>query len=109
MAALHTHYDHLQVSPQATAPVIRAAFKTLAQKWHPDKHPNNFKAANIKFGSIKLAYDVLSDIKLRAQHDQEVKRFNRRATDRPTKPVTHSKLIKHYSTEQIKTSISIKV
>lgn len=106
MTKLNTHYDNLQVSRQATPSVIRAAFKALSQKWHPDKHPNNHRVANKKFALIRIAYDVLSDAKLREQYDQEIKRFNRRATDRQAKPI---KLTNHYATKQIKTSISIRV
>ncbi|WP_413500648.1 J domain-containing protein [Psychrobacter maritimus] len=42
MNSLHTHYDTLMVSRNASPEVIRAAFKSLSQKYHPDKnnHPN---------------------------------------------------------------------
>ena len=104
MERLSTHYDNLQVSQQATTSVIRAAFKALSQKWHPDKHPNNQKVAYKKFARIRMAYDVLSDAKLRQQYDLEIKRLNRRATDRQD---NHTKLSNHYATKQSKTSISI--
>jgi DnaJ-class molecular chaperone len=37
---LRTHYDNLKVSRDAPDFVIRAAYKTLTQKYHPDKNPS---------------------------------------------------------------------
>jgi curved DNA-binding protein CbpA len=43
----HTHYDNLKVSRDAPIEVIRAAYKSLASKYHPDIHPNREKATRI--------------------------------------------------------------
>ena len=47
MAKIHTHYDNLKVSRGAPQEVIRAAYKALSQKYHPDKNPGEEKAARI--------------------------------------------------------------
>jgi hypothetical protein len=41
MAKIHTHYDNLKVSRHAPQEVIRAAYKALSQKYHPDKNPGD--------------------------------------------------------------------
>ncbi|HEU4844561.1 MAG TPA: J domain-containing protein, partial [Burkholderiaceae bacterium] len=47
MAKIHTHYDNLKVARKAPQEVIRAAYKALSQKYHPDKNPGDEKAARI--------------------------------------------------------------
>lgn len=37
MASIRTHYDNLKVARDAPDAVIRAAYKALMQKFHPDK------------------------------------------------------------------------
>jgi len=44
---LRTHYDNLKVSRDAPDNVIRAAYKTLSQKYHPDKNPGDERAAHV--------------------------------------------------------------
>ena len=58
-------YDILGVSRDATNEEIKAAFRSLAQKYHPDKGGDEETFIN-----IKLAYDVLSDPFKRQQYDQ---------------------------------------
>jgi len=65
-----THYDNLQVSRTASDRVIRAAYKSLAQEWHPDKHPQDVDIAEKVTKIINQAYEVLSDPKLRREHDE---------------------------------------
>jgi molecular chaperone DnaJ len=63
------YYDLLGVSRKATAKDIRAAFRKLARKYHPDLNPGD-KAAEEKFKQLQEAYDVLSDSKKRQMYDQ---------------------------------------
>ncbi len=63
------YYKILGVSKTATEKEIKAAFRKLAQKYHPDKNPGN-KAAEEKFKDINEAYEVLSDPQKRARYDQ---------------------------------------
>jgi hypothetical protein len=69
MAKIHTHYDNLKVSRQAPQEVIRAAYKALSQKYHPDKNPGDEKAARI-MAIVNTAYNVLSDPVRRKEHDE---------------------------------------
>jgi len=61
-------YDTLQVSPRASAPVIKAAFRCLAQLNHPDKNLGDDTAAGRLMAVVK-AYLVLSDPEQRRKYD----------------------------------------
>lgn len=63
-----THYNTLKVAKNAPPEVIKAAYKTLTQKHHPDKNPGDKNAAR-NMQLINEAYEVLSDPVRRAQHD----------------------------------------
>ncbi len=65
----HTHYDNLKVTRNAPPEVIRAAYKTLCQQFHPDRHDGHPKATQT-FQIINAAYEVLSDPDKRRQHDE---------------------------------------
>ncbi|MFL6676633.1 MAG: J domain-containing protein [Massilia sp.] len=69
MAKIHTHYDNLKVSRGAPQEVIRAAYKALSQKYHPDKNPGDEKAARI-MAIVNTAYNTLSDPMRRKEHDE---------------------------------------
>lgn len=77
MKPIHTHYDNLKVSRNAPPEVIRAAFKTLSQKFHPDRHGGNVRATQT-FQLITAAYEVLSDPQRRRQHDDWIARTERK-------------------------------
>ncbi|WLI89318.1 J domain-containing protein [Massilia sp. R2A-15] len=68
MAKIHTHYDNLKVARMAPQEVIRAAYKVLTQKYHPDKNPGDEKAARI-MAIVNTAYGILSDPARRKEHD----------------------------------------
>jgi molecular chaperone DnaJ len=63
------YYELLGVPRKATAKEIRAAFRKLARKYHPDLNPGD-KAAEEKFKHLQEAYDILSDPKKRQMYDQ---------------------------------------
>ena len=63
------YYELLGVSRKATAKEIRASFRKLARKYHPDLNPGD-KSAEEKFKQLQEAYDVLSDTKKRQMYDQ---------------------------------------
>src|SRR5262244_2740221 len=63
------YYDLLGVPRKASAKDIRAAFRKLARKYHPDLNPGD-KSAEEKFKQLQEAYDVLSDSKKRQMYDQ---------------------------------------
>jgi curved DNA-binding protein len=62
-------YDTLGVKKDAPADAIRSAYRKLARKHHPDVNPGD-KAAEEKFKTISVAYDVLSDEKKRKAYDE---------------------------------------
>lgn len=66
---MRTHYDNLYVGEKATPEVIKAAYKALAQKWHPDKNPDQRAKAERYFRIINRAFEVLSDPEKRAAYD----------------------------------------
>ncbi len=65
---IHTHYDNLKVARNAPPEVIRAAYKSLSLKFHPDRNPGNSEATRI-MAIINASYGVLSDTEKRQQHD----------------------------------------
>ncbi len=62
------YYDILGVGRGAGAEDIKAAYKRLAKKYHPDV--NKEKGAEEKFKEIQHAYDVLGDEAKKNQYDQ---------------------------------------
>lgn len=79
MAAIHTHYDNLKVARNAPPEVIRAAYKTLSQKYHPDRH-NGDKRASQVMAIINASYEVLSDPIKRSAHDAWIAQQQRSAS-----------------------------
>lgn len=69
MSRLHTYYDNLKVPSTASPETIRAAYRRLSQKHHPDRNSADPEAARIMV-LINVAYGALSDPARRAQHDR---------------------------------------
>lgn len=63
------YYKVLGVSKNATDAEIKAAYRKLARKHHPDLNPND-KEANRKFQEANEANEVLSDPEKRKKYDQ---------------------------------------
>ncbi len=63
------YYEVLGVSKTATDAEIKAAYKKMAIKYHPDRNPGN-KEAEEKFKEAAEAYDVLRDPEKRQRYDQ---------------------------------------
>lgn len=66
------YYEILEVSPKASQEVIKAAYKSLMQRYHPDRNPDNAAAAEHSVLVVQ-AYEVLSDSGKRAVYDSELK------------------------------------
>jgi DnaJ-class molecular chaperone len=62
-------YEILGVQRTADEAAIRAAYRKLAKKHHPDVNPGKPDAAT-RFGEISSAYDLLSDKDKRAKFDR---------------------------------------
>ncbi len=69
MDATKDYYKVLGVPETAEKSEIKAAFRKLAKKYHPDRNPGNAKAA-ARFRYINEAYSVLEDEKERTRYDR---------------------------------------
>lgn len=69
MAQNKDFYAVLGVSASATQDEIKKQYRKLAARYHPDKNPNDPKAAD-RFKEISEAYQVLGDADRRKQYDQ---------------------------------------
>lgn len=76
MKRLHTHYDNLKIARNAPPEVIKAAYKSLSVKFHPDRNPGDAEAARI-MRIINCSYAVLSDPDKRRRHDLWIERRER--------------------------------
>jgi curved DNA-binding protein len=63
------YYKILELPKSATEKEIKAAYRKLARKYHPDLNPNN-KESEKKFKEINEANEVLSDPEKRKKYDQ---------------------------------------
>jgi hypothetical protein len=73
MSRVHSHYENLKVARDAPIEVIRAAYRSLSAKYHPDRNPGDPEAARI-MTTLNTAYQVLSDPVSRKQHDEWIQR-----------------------------------
>lgn len=69
---LLTHYDILKIAPDAPVEVVRAAYRALCQKHHPDRHPEDPEAAR-SMALLNTAYEVLSDPDKRREYDERMR------------------------------------
>lgn len=69
-------YKVLNLEPECTITDIKKAFRGLAVRYHPDKlpvtsmTPAQIEAANRRYETIVLAFNVLSDPQTRKEYDQ---------------------------------------
>lgn len=64
------YYAILGVTPSAEDVVIRAAWKALVQRYHPDRFTGSAEKANARVREINEAYSVLSDSVQRRAYDK---------------------------------------
>jgi DnaJ domain len=81
-------YEVLQVSPKAEQAVIEAAYKKLAQKYHPDRNPDPLSVSHMQ--DINLAYATLRNPAKRQAYDLE--RENATATVLTTEETEFSRI-----------------
>jgi hypothetical protein len=81
--AIANHYDNLKVGRDAAPAAIKAAYRKLSQKYHPDRNPDPAALEIMKL--INQAWDVLSDPERRARHDRAIAALEQRGA-RPPQP-----------------------
>ena len=64
------YYEVLGLSRTASDEEIKKAYRKLALKYHPDKNPDDGRAAEERFKEISEAYQVLSDAERRGLYDR---------------------------------------
>ncbi len=62
-------YNTLGIAPNASTDDIKKRYRSLAMRFHPDR--NSDANAEVRFNAIQQAYEVLSDVKRRADYDQQ--------------------------------------
>ena len=65
------HYERLKVTRDAPIEVIRAAYRALAAKHHPDRHTQP-ETSHADMAALNAAYEVLGDPQARALYDAEL-------------------------------------
>ena len=69
MPTTKDYYDVLGVDRDASQKQIKKAYRKLAQKYHPDRNPDD-TAAEERFKEVQEAYDTLGDPDKRKQYDR---------------------------------------
>ncbi|WOK92530.1 hypothetical protein Cni_G01221 [Canna indica] len=111
-----SYYAILGVGRDASVAQIRASYRKLAMKWHPDRRgrePWMVEEANARFQQIQEAYQVLSDERRRGLYDsglydfvdedddEEVEGFSDFVQEMVTLMASVNKENKQYSLEEL--------
>lgn len=62
-------YELLEVEREADDATLKASYRKLAMRWHPDRNPGDGEA-EARFKAISQAYDCLKDPQKRAAYDR---------------------------------------
>src|SRR6201982_2028895 len=69
MSTKRCYYETLEVERNADDTKLKAAFRKLAMKWHPDSNPGDAKS-EVSYTEINEAYESLKDGDKRAAYDR---------------------------------------
>jgi curved DNA-binding protein CbpA len=112
-------YKVLGLLPEAEAEVIKASYKVLAQKYHPDKHPDKKALFTQIMTDLNEAHAVLCNAKRRKDYDAAWKKFQDKqagvqpqsagaASANPTpappaakKPAKHAAVLRHLNSNKV--------
>jgi curved DNA-binding protein CbpA len=72
---MQDHYRTLGLLSIAEDVVIKAAYKALAQKYHPDKYKGDSRHAQKVMAELNAAYGALRTKALRQAHDAKMSAF----------------------------------
>ena len=67
------YYRILEISPSASFEVIKASYRALAKKYHPDTQASSNMEKTM--ADINEAYETLSNSQSRKEYDQQYSRF----------------------------------
>lgn len=87
------HYERLGVSPQATHAEIRAAYRALARRFHPDRLPSASAVDSTAMHQVNESWRVLSDPVRRADYDRSLRPRPAAPAAPPAAPVSGPPLI----------------
>lgn len=82
------YYKILEVNSGSSFEVIKAAYKVLAKKYHPDVYQGDKAYAERMMQKINAAYEVLSNPELRAEYDRA--NFSSPKTEPETAPASEA-------------------
>jgi len=77
------YYSCLSADSCSSSEEIRATYRRLALRYHPDKNPGTEAAAAEAFCRLQSAYAVLGDVAKRLAYDQRCGSSRARSTKRP--------------------------
>lgn len=69
MARTTNPYRVLGVAPSATDAELKAAYRALARRLHPDRNPGREGEVEPRFRELTAAYELLRDPRRRARYD----------------------------------------
>src|SRR5215467_476147 len=69
MSTKRCYYETLEVERDADDTRLKASFRKLAMKFHPDRNPGD-DTSEVRFKEINEAYEVLKDKDKRAAYDR---------------------------------------
>ena len=72
-----TYYQMLGLLVTAEDLVIRAAYRSLSNKYHPDKWTGDKEIAHVRMSEINAAYETLGDSKRRQRYDDELRKLGK--------------------------------
>lgn len=105
MGAAKNFYKTLGLLPQADDVVIKAAYKALAQKHHPDKNKTNKEFHTQVMAELNAAYAAIGTKAKRKAYDESLKRAAapKESKPKPSKPATspHADLIQMLETSAV--------
>lgn len=99
------YYEILEITENASLEVIKAAYRALAKKYHPDSYSGVEVEREKNMILINKAYAVLSDTQKRKEYDLKLKSQSSNKSDSQREKATESQQHNTYYEEQRATNI----
>ena len=78
-----SHYERLEVSPQADSETLRQAFRRLSKTLHPDTTSRPAVEAARDFQLLRESYDLLADPERRRRYDAQLQQQKQQRLNAP--------------------------